>query len=74
VHAKKALDRLGGVQRDVQASVAEVDRTKRVYFSEESDALEVATKAQVGVSSHQVKGTVQRQLTGVESGTVSIDR
>jgi hypothetical protein len=33
----------------IQASVAEVDRTKRVYFSEESDALEVATKAQVGV-------------------------
>jgi hypothetical protein len=33
----------------MQASVAEVDRTKRVYFSEESDALEVATKAQVGV-------------------------
>ena len=33
----------------MQASVAEVDRTKRVYFSEESDALEVATKAQVCV-------------------------
>jgi hypothetical protein len=33
----------------MQASVAEVDRTKRVYFSEESDALEVATKAQVGI-------------------------
>ena len=34
------------VQKDVQWSVGEVDRTKRVYFSEESDALEVATKAQ----------------------------
>ena len=46
LQAKKSLDRLGVVQREVQASVSEVDRTKRVYFSEESDALEVATKAQ----------------------------
>ena len=46
LHAKKSLDRLQVVQKDVQYSVAEVDRTKRNYFSEESDALEVATKAQ----------------------------
>ena len=46
MHAKKSLDRLQNVQRDVQWTVGEVDRTKRIYFSEESDALEVATKAQ----------------------------
>ena len=46
MHAKRSLDRLGVVQRDVQVSVSEVDRSKRIYFSEESDALDVATKAQ----------------------------
>ena len=46
LHAKKSLDRLSVTQKEVQTSVNEVDRTKRVYFSEESDALEVASKAQ----------------------------
>ena len=46
LHAKRSLDRLTITQKDVQTSVNEVDRTKRIYFSEESDALEVANKAQ----------------------------
>lgn len=46
INAKRALDRLNVVQKDVQLSVSEVDRTKRIYFTEESDAIDVATKAQ----------------------------
>ena len=45
-NSKKALDRLTSVQADVQISVAEVDRTKRLYFSEESDAIDVGKKAE----------------------------
>jgi len=45
-NAKRALDRLQVVQKDVQLSVTEVDRTKRIYFTEESDAIDVASKAQ----------------------------
>ena len=44
--AKRSLDRLSVVQKDVQFSVSEVDRTKRHYFCEETDALDIASKAQ----------------------------
>ena len=45
-NSKKALDRLSSVQADVQISISEVDRTKRSYFAEESDALDVGKKAE----------------------------
>ena len=43
-NSKKALDRLSAIQADVQISVSEVDRTKRVYFAEESDAIDVGNQ------------------------------
>ena len=46
VSSKRALDRLSALQKDVQLSVAEVDRTKRIYFQEESDAIDVGKKAE----------------------------
>ena len=45
-NSKKALDRLAAVQADVQSSISEVDRTKRSYFAEESDAIDVGKKAE----------------------------
>ena len=45
-NSKKALDRLSAIQADVQISVSEVDRTKRVYFAEESDAIDVGKKVE----------------------------
>ena len=46
VQAKKYLDRFITIQRDVQVSVGELDRTRFTYFSEESDAIRVATRAE----------------------------
>jgi hypothetical protein len=46
LNAKRSLDRLSVIQRDIQHSVSEVDRTKRTYFCEETDALDTASKAQ----------------------------
>ena len=45
-NSKKALDRLSAVQADVQISISEVDRTKRIYFSEESDAIDMSKKVE----------------------------
>jgi len=46
VQAKKYLDRFTAIQRDVQVSVGELDRTRFTYFSEESDAIRVANRAE----------------------------
>ena len=45
-NSKKALDRLSAIQAEVQISISEVDRTKRIYFSEESDAIDMSKKAE----------------------------
>nr|XP_040568675.1 LOW QUALITY PROTEIN: protein nervous wreck-like [Lepeophtheirus salmonis] len=44
-HAKKSLERLGIVQKEVQQTVAEVDRTKKAYYDDESSAHDVRDKA-----------------------------
>ncbi len=42
---KPTFERLHLVQKDLQASISELDRTKRIYFSEGTDAIETQTKA-----------------------------
>ena len=71
LHAKKSLDRLNAVQKDVQQSVSEVitltnhlnvykyfllkvDRTKMVYYTEESDSIDMTSKA--AVADERAKG------------------
>jgi len=46
VTAKKYLDRFVAIQKEVQISVNELDRTRLIYFSEESDAIRVASQAE----------------------------
>jgi len=46
VQAKKYLDRFITIQKDVQVSVGELDQTRFTYFSEESDAIRVANRAE----------------------------
>ena len=43
---KKFFDRVGFLQKEVESSVQELDRTKRIYFSEESEAMDIQKRAQ----------------------------
>lgn len=43
--SRKTLDQLGLIQREVQYSVAELDRNKKLYFEEEHLAHDVRDKA-----------------------------
>lgn len=42
---KKAVDTLAAVQKDLQLTVAEIDKTKKFYFDEEHCAHDVRDKA-----------------------------
>lgn len=66
-NSKKALDRLSAVQADVQISVSEVDRTKRIYFAEESDAIDVGKK--VEDAELKAKGTKRDVISIFQSRT-----
>ena len=67
IHSKKALDRLAAIQADVQVSVSEVDRTKRIYFAEESDAIDVGKK--VEDAELKAKGTKRDVMSIFQSRT-----
>lgn len=43
---KKFFERVGFLQKEVESSVQELDRTKRIYFSEESEAMDIQKRAQ----------------------------
>merc|ERR1711936_751510 len=46
IKAKKFIDRLVVVQKEVQETVTELDRTRLLYHTEESEAIRTATRAE----------------------------
>ena len=46
IKAKKFVDRLLTIQKDVQESITELDRTRFTYHTEESEKLKVANQAE----------------------------
>ncbi|XP_073974020.1 FCH and double SH3 domains nervous wreck isoform X2 [Rhodnius prolixus] len=71
--AKKYLDHLAMVQKELQASVQDVDKTKKFYFDEEHSAHDVRDKARdIEEKLKKKKGSFFQSITSLQKNSARV--
>lgn len=71
--AKKSLEQLNNIQKELQTTVAEVDKTKKIYFDEEHSAHDVRDKARdIEEKLKKKKGSFFQSITSLQKNSARV--
>lgn len=71
--SKKLIDQLGNIQKDLQLSVQDVDKTKKIYFDEEHSAHDVRDKARdIEEKLKKKKGSFFQSITSLQKNSARV--
>lgn len=71
--AKKSLEQLANIQKELQTTVMEVDKTKKIYFDEEHSAHDVRDKARdIEEKLKKKKGSFFQSITSLQKNSARV--
>ncbi|XP_054276253.1 protein nervous wreck-like isoform X1 [Macrosteles quadrilineatus] len=73
ISAKKTVDQLATVQKELQACVLDIDKTKKLYFDEEHSAHDVRDKAKdIEEKLKKKKGSFFQSITSLQKNSAKV--
>ncbi|XP_014262309.1 F-BAR and double SH3 domains protein 2 isoform X2 [Cimex lectularius] len=73
ITAKRCLDQLAIIQKEVQSTVLEIDKTKKLYFDEEHSAHDVRDKARdIEEKLKKKKGSFFQSITSLQKNSAKV--